>query len=211
MGIPHDRRRHYHEKTILQRTSMLMELIMGSSLIALRSVTWIMSGGLSASIKYVIASFLEEEGPNALDIDVQAAFMRLMSLAENGPATAIAPGTYQNAVMQLRVCWKEEAKDTIKGIAMAFPSLAAQDFAVAVSESEPMALLILMHWAVLLDKLDRVDKLWWAKSVGEDLMIEISDRLLESQSEVATMPEFWESVAWAREKVGLPAFVALQL
>lgn len=42
-------------------------------------------------------------------------------------------------------------------------------------------------------------------------MDEISERLLQSDGEVVLLPEFWESVGWAREKVGLPPFNAMQL
>jgi len=212
MAIPHDRNRHYHEKGILERTSMLMELIMGSSLIALRSVAWIMESPLRTSIQVVVKSFLEVEEPNTLDSNDQAAFARLNTLLEDPSlSTTIPPGTYENAVLQLRVLWREDIKQTTKGIAIAFPSLAAQDFATAVNESQPMALLILMHWAIMLHKLDVVDKLWWAKKVGQDLILEISDRLLESNTEVATLPLFWECVAWAREQAGLPVFGAMEL
>ena len=189
---------------------MLMDLIMGSSLIAIRSLAWIYTGPLEESIAFVIKCFLEVEEPNNLDTDDKAAFMRLKTLSDYASvSSSVAAGTYENAVVQLRVLWREDIKNNVRGIAIAFPSLAAQDFAIAVSKSEPMALLILMHWAIMLNKLDKVDKLWWAKSVGKDLVVEISDRLLKSEAEVATFPEFWESVAWARGKVGLPAFAEL--
>lgn len=212
MAVPHDRNRHYHEKGILERTSMLMDLIMGSSLIALRSIKAIFTGPLAESIQFVISSFLEVEEPDTLSSDDVDAFTRLHSLSDQVPPTAtINSITYQNAILQLRVLWREDIKANVRGIAIAFPSLATGDFAIAVNESQPMALLILMHWAIMLDKLDRVDQVWWARSVGQDLVVEISDRLLQSTGDVTMLPEFWESVRWAREKVDLPPFNAMQL
>jgi hypothetical protein len=62
-----------------------------------------------------------------------------------------------------------------------------------------MALLILMHWAVLLDKLE--GRFWWAGPTGKLLVIEISNAL--TQSLMIDEPECKTGIIWARQQTGL--------
>ena len=84
---------------------------------------------------------------------------------------------------------------------MAFPVLAGPGFAIAVRNSEPVALYILLHWAVQLDRVTKMSL--WAMSVGQDFILEISDVLLKPHSQVPLLG-CQDGIALARQH-GLPA------
>jgi hypothetical protein len=89
----------------------------------------------------------------------------------------------------------------MEGFCVAFPSLAGRDFSLGVKNSEPVALFILLHWAVLLQRLG--DWMWWAGSVGRKLVQEISDVLLQSHPQLGATPEWQDGIEWASEQVGI--------
>lgn len=55
-----------------------------------------------------------------------------------------------------------------------------------------MAMFILMHWAVLLERHGKLS--WWAESVGRNLVGEISERFLRLQSQVSGTPEWRDGI-----------------
>lgn len=206
MAIPYDVTYH-NEQGILPRTIFLLDLIVGSALIAKESVLWIMKGALASSMQIVIASFMEMGAENWIDEDAENAFEQMKFLNENGPESEVfSRNDYRIAALQLRQCFREEMRGRVKGSALAFPPLGGAPFAASVRNSEPMGLLMLAFWGVMLEKLDRVDKAWWARDVGRSLVEEISSRLLDDRSVIGTMTEFWDCVDWTRRRVGLPAF-----
>lgn len=68
-----------------------------------------------------------------------------------------------------------------------------------VKDSEPVALFMLLYWAVLIHKLG--DSTWWAGSVGRKLVQEISDILTRSYSQLAPTADWGDGTAWASEQV----------
>ena len=83
-----------------------------------------------------------------------------------------------------------------KGYTLAWLNLAGREYVVAVENADPVALLALMHWGVLAQKCGK--RIWWARSVGESLVDEIT-KMLSGE----TNPLMRASVLWAREQVSL--------
>lgn len=109
----------------------------------------------------------------------------------------------------LKHCFAEEQRALLRGFCFVFPGGAGLAFAAAIKESDPMVLLILMHWSVLLERAG--DEFWWAKDLGKRLAIG-SWRAMQlfppkSPSPAILTPEWGESIAWVSEQLRLPEFV----
>ncbi|KAM0504606.1 hypothetical protein D7B24_008700 [Verticillium nonalfalfae] len=111
---------------------------------------------------------------------------------------------YRRAVFHLGACFAEDATGLLPGYCASFPSLAGPGFAAAVGGGEPMALLVVMHWGVLLHRMGL--RCWWAAGVGACLVAELSEALPET--ELAFLPAAQEGMAWARGEVGLAVWGA---
>lgn len=61
--------------------------------------------------------------------------------------------SYRNVAMHLRICFSVDTNSPMNGFCIPFPSLASTDFILGVKNSEPVALFILIHWVVLLQRL----------------------------------------------------------
>ncbi|KAG7142782.1 Sterol uptake control protein 2 like [Verticillium longisporum] len=111
---------------------------------------------------------------------------------------------YRRAVFHLGTCFAEDATGLVPGHSASFPSVAGPGFAAAVGGGEPLALLVVMHWGVLLHRMGL--RCWWAAGVGACLVAELSEALPET--ELAFLPAAQEGVAWARGEVGLAVWGA---
>ncbi|CRK15715.1 hypothetical protein BN1723_010765 [Verticillium longisporum] len=111
---------------------------------------------------------------------------------------------YRRAVFDLGTCFAEDATGLVPGHSASFPSVAGPGFAAAVGGGEPLALLVVMHWGVLLHRMGL--RCWWAAGVGACLVAELSEALPET--ELAFLPAAQEGVAWARGEVGLDVWGA---
>ncbi|RYP39581.1 hypothetical protein DL767_002129 [Monosporascus sp. MG133] len=139
-----------------------------------------------------------------LDDEIKMALARLDSVNNelHGPAQVVEEG--QDAaeggarsvhdVYRLAIFWLKEnfAERAVKGYFLSFFTLAGQDFAAAMKNAEPVALFILLHWAVELHVAGRDQ--WWAKGLGRQLVIEISDLLQSSQ--LVLLPDGRDGIAW---------------
>ncbi|KAM0322585.1 hypothetical protein ACHAQA_009433 [Verticillium albo-atrum] len=154
------------------------------------------------------------------DADTQAAITRLYQTNdalhdatafpdETRPLRPIGPALdgeplskhemYRRAVFHLGTCFAEDATGVVPSYCASFPSFTGARFARAVGEGEPMALLILMHWAVLLHRAGL--QCWWVAGVGECLVGELSETL--PHSEVALLQGGQEAMTWTRGQVGM--------
>ncbi|KAI1487112.1 hypothetical protein F5X96DRAFT_174561 [Biscogniauxia mediterranea] len=151
------------------------------------------------------------------------------ALPPSPPSTP--PHPYAAALSFLERCFAEDARGVFRGFSCAFPSGCGAGFAAAIrctattttsppssssssSESaDPLALLILMHWAVLLDRLG--GEYWWARDLGRRLVEGASGALLPVvgcgrkggwEWEWEWERDWVESVAWVRGRVGLPVW-----
>lgn len=199
---------------VLDHIPEIFDLLRGPVVVAVRCWEWLVES--TESVRIVLA--MKEASRDDLDPGTREAFARLEAINDRlHISTAGQPGddpevvirvrareTYKKAIAHLERCFAEEARGLIDGFLMAFPVFAgAREFMKAVRKSDPMALLILMHFAVLLETHSK--KAWWAPSVGKRLVMEISDVL--EKSELTLVPQFWEAVSWARQQIGCPILI----
>lgn len=125
--------------------------------------------------------------------DCNEAFVRLSAL-NNEYATAhpVSAAVFVSAISSLSFC-----SDGNKGRILAWLAMAGQDFMTNVNEKEPMALLILLHWAVLLIDLN---DLWWAKNAGARLIEDVVLTLEKVEVRLGNVssPEWAKTIEWAR-------------
>lgn len=117
--------------------------------------------------------------------------------------------SWGSVVGLLKHSFAEEQRALLRGFCFVFPGGAGPAFAAAIKELDPMVLLILLHWSVLLGRAG--DEFWWAKDLGKRLAIG-SWRAMQlfppkSPSPVILTPEWGESIAWVSEQLKLPEFV----
>ncbi|KAK8106298.1 hypothetical protein PG999_009657 [Apiospora kogelbergensis] len=127
---------------------------------------------------------------------------------------------YQKVITHLERFYAEDARDAVRCFLLAYPTLARRDMAEAESQSrragggggftpwEPLELLLLAHWALLLHRTGRL--YWWVGSSGCDLVTACSDALEYNASGMgggaaaAGGIEWEEAVAWVNRQVSLP-------
>ncbi|KAF2815331.1 uncharacterized protein BDZ99DRAFT_378341 [Mytilinidion resinicola] len=210
MAIPlskHVEDDEFDEKRLgmLDRMVLLFNLFLGNGSIVLVNFEWLLNSPAEPSLRAGIA-LRQKMRPENLDALTTAALARLSSVIDAalacGDSMAIDESLhpYQGAVKQLGECFMLDSDDSIKGFCISFPMFAGPEFALSFRRMEPLALFIAMHWAVLLQRLPA--EAWWAVGVGKQLVLEISEMLL-SETQLTTMVEWHQNIAWAREQVGL--------
>jgi hypothetical protein len=191
------------QQDVLGRTALVMNLLNACSSLGATNFSMLLTGPPGESV--VSALSVMDGGylsPGSLTGNTEEALVRLMYLVELD-ANVKANAACRKAVDWLRVCFAIEIKrrDTIAGFGFAWPALAGHDFIVAFSNADVIALLIVMHWAVLLHGYGK--EAWWAGSVGRDIVAEISRVVLLSLPPDDMLPDIHLSIAWARQQVGL--------
>ncbi|KAI0909519.1 hypothetical protein F4823DRAFT_624853 [Ustulina deusta] len=131
-------------------------------------------------------------------------------LSDTLSTTSMTPATpWRGAIGLLQRCFAEEQRAILRGFCFVFPGGAGPDFTAAVKASDPMALLILMHWAVLIERIGH--EFWWAKELGRRLTIGIWKAMQlfppRSPSPAILTPEWGESISWVCGQLRLPDFV----
>jgi hypothetical protein len=124
-----------------------------------------------------------------------------ITIASDTPATP-----WKVTIGMLRHCFAEEQRGVLRGFCFVFPGGSGPDFTAAVKESDPMALLILMHWTVLIDRAGA--EFWWAKDLGRRLAVGIwkAMQLFAAQSPTLLTPEWRQSIFWVCAQLRLPNF-----
>lgn len=123
--------------------------------------------------------------------------------AERADPTTARHTMYATAIFWVKEVFAEAANGRVKGYCLAFFALMGADFVAAARAREPVALFILLHFAVQLDHLGR--EAWWAEHIGRRLVREISDLLRTgSDTRLTALPEGRDGIAWARQQVALP-------
>lgn len=79
---------------------------------------------------------------------------------------------------------------------LAWVLLTGKDFLSALKNKEPVPLVILMHWAVFLEK--QSYGIWYAERVGKYLVEDLSDDVSTHSNE-----KLRDALNWTREQVGL--------
>ena len=194
-------------RSALETAFLVFDMMEGNRSVVLTSWKWIVKGPLKLDA-------WEPVGPlHLLNDETKAAMARLRSLNDQaypasgpgdpaeGPAAIFSTdphAAYQSAIKYLEDIYAREAGGKVKAACIAYPGLAGPYFSAAIRRPEPMALLILMHWGVLMHRLGR--DTWWA--AGQDLVAEITAVLRQSQ--LSPSEELKETINWARTQADLP-------
>ena len=114
------------------------------------------------------------------------------------PASKLQSITYhaacRKAIFHLEDLFGKCTKPVHRGLALAWLNLTGRGFIAAVENQNSVALLILMHWGVLMHRCS--DGIWWLQPVGESLVDEMTNAL-----SAETDPELRASISWARGQV----------
>lgn len=138
-----------------------------------------------------------DPGSVSLDSDTRAALERLGTLNDETLAS-IDPIQHQvnkDAIVYLRHFSIRVADSVDPANVLAWLAMIDKEFVDNVRRRQPLALLILMHWGVLLGELD--GQHWWARDSGRALISELLDALHPGDMEWAN------TLAWPQRKMGL--------
>jgi hypothetical protein len=131
-----------------------------------------------------------------IDAATQEAMDRLRSISSRESAVWSALDCVDpniEAINWLQHCFGLGSK-TI-GVALIWPLKADLQFFKAIQDADSVALLVLLHWAVLMERMGR--QTWWARDSGKLLVEELSPTIPRKDEE-------WHvSINWVREQVGL--------
>ncbi|KAM0274332.1 hypothetical protein ACHAQH_007967 [Verticillium albo-atrum] len=211
--------------TCLERITMAFDMILGASRIAWTNFEWMIQG--PDSTKYVIERYTVDLSLiNDIDGETMIALTNLSTVVREarlaGPDGTPGKGPianeiweYQLAVGQTKYCFAEERLNRLKCYYLSLITVAGVDFAARMRAREPMALFIVMYWAVLLDRASDDPMVWWSSpwmstsTVGRDLVDETSKLLV--QTDIALIPEGRKGIAWTREQARLPPLKGFEL
>ena len=189
------------QQSLLDRVPVLFELGLAPKSFIVAYPEWMLNSPVSKSFK-TAASLCKEPGPE-LDTSTEEAIVRLETIIED--ATGITEEwelqIYRKSVLGLRSCYVEDKRDLIAGFCIAFPTIAGKEFATEVENLKPIALLILMHWAVSLHRFGIVA--WWVRCIGSKLVEETSDTLKAFHPDLTESQLYKDGIYWARNGVGL--------
>ncbi|KAF5023452.1 hypothetical protein F66182_4497 [Fusarium sp. NRRL 66182] len=200
------------DQGILERMVTLWELLMGNASLADRHFEALISGALSRSTEALMLRTQQQtETPTSLSKETEIALERLSTIVHK--ASEVSPSdeanmrirSYRASVSAIQTCFEQDSRDVLKGMPIAFPALAGRDFGILLKGSDPVALLLMMHWGVQLHTLGKLA--WWVGTFGKKMVDEVS-RLLwppEPESDVMLMPEWRDGIIWARMEVELEA------
>jgi hypothetical protein len=118
----------------------------------------------------------------------------LRGLEDRSQSTADADGnsaTYSLTIRGLKECFKRvSSKGSDNGMALSWPIIVGPAYIALLASRQPMALLILAHYAIILDG---IKDIWWAGGWGKQLVEDI-DRMVDDD---------WKTlIAWPMAKVG---------
>ncbi|KAH7386600.1 hypothetical protein BKA64DRAFT_147158 [Cadophora sp. MPI-SDFR-AT-0126] len=183
-------------KSPLENLLVLFEFQKGTASLAEVCRHWLETG----SFRWIFESKTPEQPPEPSE-NFSAAIIRLAQLNENYTnASADDSGIFSKAISSLSFCSVGN-----RGRVLAWLAMAGQEFLSKLNEDNPMALLILIHWAVLLETLN---DLWWAKNAGTLLvknLITVLERVALN-SRARPPPGWAEAVGWARWEAGVGAY-----
>ena len=194
------------KESMIDLMSVHYELLRGVGVLLLTYYEQLHTSPLVAGV----AEMIEQLPAVPLDEDTVIAIGRLEMLnnarrpkkTAADPSESVAAASYhaacENAIRHLRVCFDKCAYPLAKGYCLGWHNLSGAQYMEALKEKDAVALLIVMHWGVLVERLSC--DIWWAQLIGRNVVLQASD-FIPKNSE----PEVKASVRWAQEQVGLRA------
>ncbi|KAE8354036.1 hypothetical protein BDV28DRAFT_164560 [Aspergillus coremiiformis] len=138
-----------------------------------------------------------EKSTTPLDAETAAALTRLADLNDTLLAN-IEPDQHhinKSSISLLHRCFTRYAHTRDAASVMSWLANVDKEFVHDVCRRQPLALLVLMHWGVLLAGLD--GQAWWARNSGTALVSEILVALQAGDA------RWEEAVLWPKQKLGL--------
>ncbi|KAK4693627.1 hypothetical protein P7C71_g3808, partial [Lecanoromycetidae sp. Uapishka_2] len=181
---------------------MLYELVQGIGVVTLQHQDGLREAPILRNIKP-----LDDLPAKPLESSLILAFAKLNSTNEevHNPAldqsriaklqTIAIHATCQKAIVHLEDFFSKCEEPAYRGYALAWLNMTGKDYVAAVQDADPVALLILAYWGVLVKKCG--DGIWWAQSIGRNLVEELTDVM--PANDLALEP----CISWARGQVGL--------
>ncbi|GAM88481.1 hypothetical protein ANO11243_065140 [Dothideomycetidae sp. 11243] len=205
IALPYHAPRDENRSTIVENLVTMFKMLQGAASIYESSRMWMSIGPFRDLLGPPSRPFDAE----TLDPSVREAFARLRAANNDGYVAMCSQGSEASSFDA--VVFHETNAKAITSLERAFCFfgeigplvsmrwLAGLDFSFveAISRLEPVAVLVTMHWAILLDKYS--GEKWWAKASGKLLVTELSMGLMQSR------PEWRPAAAWVHQQVGLPA------
>ncbi|KAJ5920062.1 hypothetical protein N7516_010920 [Penicillium verrucosum] len=188
IALPRLNAQHRGESFSMIETMMtVFELLQGASKISQISKPWRQA---SIFFKY------EWRDNTALDPDMANAIAQLRMLNSTMENTDSAQHVMnQEAIDSLQDSFAKFTYAPHPAPILAWIAYVKREFVDGLRARQPLQLLILMNWAVLLNELGA--HFWWAKGCGEELVAELL-------SELKDQNEKWKSaLQWPQEKVGI--------
>ncbi|EER36354.1 conserved hypothetical protein [Histoplasma capsulatum H143] len=88
-----------------------------------------------------------------------------------------------------------------KGMFYTILAVGGRELTAAFQGHEPLALFVMMFWAVLVHRSRKSITMWWVGDIGKDIVDEISEVLVTSP--LVRFDGVGETILWARREAGL--------
>ncbi|PGH03072.1 hypothetical protein GX51_04259 [Blastomyces parvus] len=109
---------------------------------------------------------------------------------------------YKLAASQIEYTFMSDATHTrFKALFFTILAVGGRELAAAFREREPLALFIMIFWAVLIHRSARSNVMWWVGNIGQEIVDEISEVLVTSP--FVQLDGVGKTIVWARREVGL--------
>jgi hypothetical protein len=200
-------------QTTREAVVTMFEMMNGAGSVAAAGWKWMVSGAM------ITQAWKDQNVPlDKLRPDEKAAIARLYALNDvvygsseisdmaSDPEGSLRPRRhrfYRLCIEQLEELFARALDGSIRAVCLAWPNLVGTGLVAALRRSEPLALVLAMHWAVLMQRLSV--EFWWVDRIGLNLVDELSEALMVSS--LAQLPGCYEGIAWTRSEVGLPELI----
>ncbi|KAF2671604.1 hypothetical protein BT63DRAFT_422145 [Microthyrium microscopicum] len=152
----------------------------------------------NASLEYLTES--DRFGLNLLDLVHQQMAEQHLFVAsdsdEHGNIPTARP-IYQRVTSTLKFAFAEDGRGVINGACLGFSGMVGAEYLAVLDKGEPLALLMLSYWGVLMHRL--ASKYWWTRGIGKSVVYECSDLIM--QSSLSLVPAVQDGIAWTKNQV----------
>ena len=188
--------------TMVQHTITHFELLRGCTTVMASKANFIAESPYIQKLKR-----FEDLPREALDSRTELALARLNEANENRMKSGIGEAyehrvtnmvyreACKRALSVLQECFAKCVDIDYQGYALGWLNLSGNDFIEAIKAHDGIALLILMYWGVLVQKLGY--QVWWARDFGSRLVEDIAHELLDGDTDALTK----QIVSSAREHI----------
>lgn len=193
-----------HIESSVQRIKTFFQMIQGVRSIFNQTYQSLRSGPFHIRDDYPLddRSLPRELTCTELDHDTNLVITGLHAEIESAKSTSDQhhKQTYYDALDLLRRTFAGTHADECADSTMLWAAHLTPDFLDTLEANEPMSLLIVLHWAVLLHRFRDV---WWIGPVSKALVSEISHFLLAPIKGKEMEGHMLRLVSWPRQQVGL--------